>query len=265
MAEASLQTWQTELEQACLMCGGLFSRVVVVPEAGSTQDVARERCEGKAGLVVAALRQTAGRGRLGRSWADTSHLGVAISFVVDACKFEPGVLSLAAGLAAAWTIGDVVDEGGEGLIGIKWPNDVVEKNSAKKSAGVLIEQAGGLAVVGIGINVRQQLEDLAPEIADLATSLAMMGADVDRLTVASKLILRLNVALSLAKDQIVSEWVKLDVLRGTTRTFEHSGSQFSGIVEEIDPLGDIVLTLENGDKKALPALATTLVKEQAKR
>lgn len=242
------------------MCGGLFTRVLVVAHAGSTQDIAREKCEKTAGLVVAALRQTMGRGRLGRAWADTSHLGVAMSCAVDARKFEPGVLSLAAGLAAAWTIGDLVDEGGTGKIGIKWPNDVVEKASSKKLAGVLIEQADGIAVVGIGINVLQQHQDLAPEIASLATSLAMLGADVDRLTVAIRLIRRLNVALSLSMSQIVNEWVKLDVLRGTERVFEHSGFQFSGIVQEIDPLGDIVLTLENGQRMALPALSITLVK-----
>lgn len=260
MSEAPLEVWNRELERACQVCGNIFSRVVVVGEASSTQDIALARCGERAGLIVAALRQTAGRGRLGRAWADTSHLGVALTCVVDATKFAPGVLALAAGLAAARTVGEIVDLESKGMIGLRWPNDVVERTGkGRKLAGVLIEQADGRALVGIGVNVNQASGDFPTELRETAVSIAMLAGTVDRLSVACMLVSRLQIALLQTPQQVAADWSKLDVLVGSYRTFEYSGSRFSGRVEHVNPLGEIVIVSERGDEIRLPALATSLV------
>ena len=104
-----MRVWQAAIEGAIERAAGgggwkPLSRAVVVAEALSTQDIARAHGEQVAGVVVAALRQTGGRGRLGRSWADTTELGVAVSMAVDVrgrdVLARPGVLALVAGLSA---------------------------------------------------------------------------------------------------------------------------------------------------------------------
>src|SRR5436190_5179882 len=97
--------------------------VMVVRETGSTQDFAKSIARGAAGLVVIAGRQTQGRGRLGRRWADTSHLGLAMTFVIDG-RGKAEQLAIAAGVAACRAVEGCV---GPGRVGLRWPNDVVER------------------------------------------------------------------------------------------------------------------------------------------
>lgn len=113
-----------------------------VDETTSTQDTAHSRYAGRP-TVVAAARQTAGRGRRGRVW-ESAPRALAIS-VCWAPGWNPtafGLLPLVAGLAAT----DVID----GLL--KWPNDVVDVNR-NKLAGILSESVGPVVTVGLGINL----------------------------------------------------------------------------------------------------------------
>jgi BirA family biotin operon repressor/biotin-[acetyl-CoA-carboxylase] ligase len=108
--------------------------------------------------VLLAERQTAGRGRLGRTW--TSPLGAQVCLSVRR-GFEGGLgrlggLSLVAGVAVAEALG-TLGALGSGEIGLKWPNDLVAGD--RKLAGLLVEGGGEHAgpvhaVVGLGLNVR---------------------------------------------------------------------------------------------------------------
>ncbi len=105
-----LSKWQSQLEQAVhgswVFPGTCpLDRVMVLAETESTQDAAMRLCGGRPGLVVIAGRQTKGRGRLGRLWADTSHLGVAMTFVFDGKAYDDAHLSLAVGVAASKACG----------------------------------------------------------------------------------------------------------------------------------------------------------------
>ncbi len=105
--------------------------------------------------VLAAERQTAGRGRRGRQWL--SWTGSSLSFSV-LWRFVPGApvpagLSLVAGLAVARALENL----GVGGVQLKWPNDVLVMGA--KIAGILVELVPGrgrtpAAVIGIGMNVR---------------------------------------------------------------------------------------------------------------
>ena len=180
-----LSTWQGRLEQWMVwVCAGQrpLNRAMVLAETESTQDAAMRLCDGTPGLVVLAGRQTKGRGRLGRLWADTSHLGVAMTFVLEGKAFDDARLSLAAGVAASKACGaDIETYGG---VRLRWPNDVVEDGPLRrKVAGVLIERSKGLAYVGIGVNVLQRDSDWPLELKDKAVSLRRLGKRVSRIEV----------------------------------------------------------------------------------
>jgi BirA family transcriptional regulator, biotin operon repressor / biotin---[acetyl-CoA-carboxylase] ligase len=153
---------------------------------GSTNDLAAERARAgaPAGLVVAADAQTAGRGRLGRSWhspaGDNLYFSVVLRPARPAAEIPP--LTLLAGGAVARALAEL------GLAPrLKWPNDVElldEAGRRRKVAGILTEMASAGAstshvVVGVGINVNGL--ELPPEIAERATSLRRaFGHPVDR-------------------------------------------------------------------------------------
>lgn len=119
----------------------LVRRLLVV---SSTQDEARRLVEGgeaSAGHVVVADRQTAGRGRFGRAWLSPTG-GLYATFVLEPLSIP----SIRAGLALVETLAQL------GLATtLKWPNDVLV--DGKKLAGVLVETAGELLLVGIGVNL----------------------------------------------------------------------------------------------------------------
>ena len=104
-----------------------------------------------AGTVLAARQQTAGRGRLERSWLSAPGRDLTFSFVVDVDaavdRASPGSLPLATALGVV----DWLDSLGL-VAGIKWPNDV--RTARGKICGILAEQAArGCVVVGVGLNI----------------------------------------------------------------------------------------------------------------
>ncbi|RLV49928.1 biotin--[acetyl-CoA-carboxylase] ligase [Nocardioides mangrovicus] len=144
-------------------------QVEYLDAVGSTNAVARQR---PAGTVVVTDHQTAGRGRLDRTWQTPAGVALTSSAVVD--PQQPDArwpwLPLLVGLAVAEAIPVPA--------GLKWPNDVMV--GGRKIAGILVERvpgtsSGPLAVLGVGLNVHQS-ELPVPT----ATSLALEGAARDR-------------------------------------------------------------------------------------
>lgn len=150
----------------------------------STNDIALHHAkEGAAhGTVVIADAQTAGRGRLGRTWASPPGTNIYLSAIVRAKRTaaELAPMTLAIGIGVC----DAVREAGAAGATLKWPNDVVVPlgRGAKKVAGILCEVAGdGCVVAGIGVNVNVRANELPAEIAARATSIAeVRGEPVDR-------------------------------------------------------------------------------------
>lgn len=280
-----IRAWQEAIESAidrvgaaARACGGwkCLDRVMVVGETLSTQDVARAAGEQAAGIVVAALRQTGGRGRLGRSWADTAELGVAVSMAVDVRGREalarPGVLALVAGLAALRAVRS--QHCTPESLGMKWPNDVVERASGRKLAGVLIEQFGTLAVIGVGVNVLQHSEDFPPELGDSAISILesdVAGAmqpqrDLKREDVAAAVVREMSRGLMMVcegggGEKLVSEFAAADVLKGSTQTLICDGVSYRGRVLSVEPLRQITIATSQGTR-VLDAAMTQLERFQ---
>lgn len=169
---------------------GRWRRIVWLAETDSTQRVARELardgCE--EGTCVVAEAQTAGRGRLGRSWHSPPGTNVYLSIVLRP-PLPPGrvpQLALVAGLAVADAVAGV-----PGLVPrLKWPNDVVL--DGRKAAGILTEMEAEVervhhVVAGIGLNVNAA--EFPPELAGRATSLCLgVGRLVDRAAVTGALL-----------------------------------------------------------------------------
>lgn len=142
---------------------------------GSTNDRARALVREGSPLpaLVVADRQSAGRGRRGRRWVSDMPLGLWCTVARSWTGGDLGPLTLRAGLAAARGVESVV----RGLrIEVKWPNDLLV--SGRKLGGILCERAGGAVLVGIGINVNQQMRDLPLGLAPAPTSALMESGRV---------------------------------------------------------------------------------------
>ncbi len=146
------------------------------------------------GALVVAEHQTAGRGRLGRAWADARGQNLLLSLVLrpapEALRVERlGLIPLMAGVAVAEAVAPFVAPVEPAL---KWPNDVLLEG--RKTAGLLLEtRLGGvpLVVLGVGLNVNQV--DFPPPLADRATSLRLAtGRTVPRADLLARLLARLE-------------------------------------------------------------------------
>ncbi len=151
-----------------------WRQLEVVAATGSTNaDVLQRARDGAAeGLVIAADEQTAGRGRLGRTWSSPPGASVSVSVLLrpDLAPDGLGWLPLLTGLAVSAAIAEVCEVAAL----VKWPNDVlVDGARPGKVAGILLERADGAACVGFGINTSMTAEELpVPE----ASSLLLAGA-----------------------------------------------------------------------------------------
>jgi BirA family biotin operon repressor/biotin-[acetyl-CoA-carboxylase] ligase len=157
-------------------------RVTRVAETGSTNAdlLAAARLGEPAGAVLVTDHQTAGRGRLGRTWIDPAGASLLVSVLL-----RPGNgrslhgATQAAGLAMQAACRRVADVDAE----LKWPNDLVV--GSRKLAGILAEVVAdsGVAsavVIGVGVNVNWP-EPVPVEVADLAVALNhVAGRPVDR-------------------------------------------------------------------------------------
>jgi BirA family biotin operon repressor/biotin-[acetyl-CoA-carboxylase] ligase len=120
--------------------------------------------------ALLTLDQTAGRGRLDRSWITPAGTALALSVLVRGALAHPlaSWLPLLAGL----TLAEALDEVASGRARIKWPNDLLL--DGRKVCGILVEVASGSgdAVVGSGLNLAQTAHQLPVQTA---TSLALAG------------------------------------------------------------------------------------------
>jgi BirA family biotin operon repressor/biotin-[acetyl-CoA-carboxylase] ligase len=145
--------------------------LVALDQVASTNDEALGRAAEGAGegTLITARRQTAGRGRRGRTWqSDEGNL-----FLSLVLKPPGGLRSAAAiGFAGALAIADAIDDlMGQGAtaprIALKWPNDVLIQD--RKVSGLLIERAEGDAfVLGVGINLVSHPDDTRYPATDLS-------------------------------------------------------------------------------------------------
>ena len=128
------------------------------------------------GTLAVADRQTAGRGRRGRSWDSPAGESISMSILLrpQITPNQAPMLTLVMACSVAEGIMDCKDVCGEQQIQIKWPNDIIIHG--KKLVGILTEMSTQIdyinhVTVGVGINVN--LTDFPEEIREHATSLRL--------------------------------------------------------------------------------------------
>lgn len=189
--------------------------LVAFDELDSTNDTARQMAIAGApeGLAVVADAQRQGRGRRGRTWRSESGMGVCLSVVLrpQIPPSDVGWLSMLGGVAVA----DALEQLGLRASRIKWPNDVLV--DGRKIAGVLVEPRVGkdaieFAVAGVGVNVRQSLDDWTAALKHTATSCLMEGVEVTCEDATVRVLEQLDrwysALLQGKRDDLFEEWAR---------------------------------------------------------
>lgn len=213
------------------------------------------RADAPEGTLVLAERQTAGRGRLGRSWVSPARVNLYASFVLRPAlaPVDAPQLALAAAVAVAHAlVGLPLDRT---RVAIKWPNDCLL--DGKKVAGILTEMDAEVdrirsVVLGIGINLNARA--FPPDLQSTATSVLLAtGQRVDR----PRFTAELCGALEAVYDRVVREgfaaiapeWESFSCLTGRQVTVDCSGRRTSGTVRGIDGTGRLVLDGTGGEER----------------
>ncbi|WP_285766206.1 biotin--[acetyl-CoA-carboxylase] ligase [Peribacillus sp. SI8-4] len=162
----------------------------------STQKIAHQLANDgvQEGTLVVAEEQISGKGRLMRSWHSPKFSGIWMSLILrpNIPVHEAPQLTLLAAVAVAQAIEDTTDLRPQ----IKWPNDILVNR--KKVVGILTEMQAESdrihsVIIGIGMNINQQLEDFPEELQGKASSLFIeSGETISRSTVIQRVLLRLE-------------------------------------------------------------------------
>lgn len=250
---------------------GVGDRVVFLPivDSTNTQAMALARTGLQEGVVVLTDSQTAGKGRLGRRWVDRSGLDVLSSTLLRPL-FPPYLLVMIASLAVV----DAIAETSTLHATIKWPNDVLVRD--RKIAGILIETSHDfsgrtVAIVGIGVNVNGQLppfseseglQENRPLGARATTLEAECGRPLCRETFVAHLLRSLEtrylalqqeareapaMPLGLTSHSIRAQWRSQLSTLGRTIEVRQGDALISGIAEDVDDSGELLLRRLSGD------------------
>ncbi len=229
-------------------------------EVESIQNIARNlAAEGAPhGTVVIAETQSAGRGRMGRSWHSPSGVNLYTTVVLRPriAMAEVPRLSLVAGVAAAEALEDVAP----GIVQLKWPNDVWL--NGRKAGGIIAEavtdrsQRLDSVLLGIGLNLNLALDDVPAELRQRAISVYIAtGHRCDRVSVANTLFTRLNIryddTVTRGFSAVCPEWERYSALTGKRVTIVDAGTREEGVVRGIDTDGALVLETSNGVRRII--------------
>ena len=218
----------------------------VVETTGSTNaDLLARHAAGDTidGAVLVAEHQSAGRGRLGRSWSTPPRTQIALSMGVDAGGLPPstwGWLPLLTGVAVT----DAVHATTGIEPGLKWPNDILVGTA--KLGGILAEVAAPapVIVVGLGLNVTLTAEE-APD--SRATSLLMLGSTMlDRTALLGSILAELSAridhwrAVGGRDPGLVSDYRARSLTLGTkVRALLPGDREIIGVATDLDESGQL--------------------------
>jgi BirA family transcriptional regulator, biotin operon repressor / biotin---[acetyl-CoA-carboxylase] ligase len=223
---------------------GIVAELDVVDESPSTNADLLARPTPPAPAVLVAEFQSAGRGRLDRTWVSPPRAGLTLSVLLrpTAPVSAWGWLPLLAGVALADAVGPPAR--------LKWPNDLLLDEG--KAAGVLVQVSGDVVVVGIGVNVSNTQAEL-PSAAATSIELAL-GRAVDRTDLLVDLLTGLLArydAWSAAGGDAERSGLRQAYLDACATVGQRvvvssvaaaDAGQLVGTATDVDPLGRLVLT-----------------------
>ena len=235
--------------------------LIFEPSVGSTMDLARDAAQHGAaeGTLALADEQTAGRGRLGRSWVTPPATNLASTLILR----PPAAILRQIAMIAPLAIVDAVAETADIAADIKWPNDV--QVGGKKLAGILIETdlsdgASPRVLVGAGINVNFDPRE-HDEIRDIATSIAVeLGQQSDREALLASYLLHFERLYDAAQSGASprDRWRERLVTLGQRVTVTQPTTITTGLADDVDAEGALLVRTEDGDLITVEAGDVTL-------
>ncbi|MBN1640610.1 MAG: biotin--[acetyl-CoA-carboxylase] ligase [Anaerolineae bacterium] len=240
----------------------------ILASVGSTMDVARAWAEqgAPAGAMVLADEQTAGKGRLARSWWAPAGTGLLLTLVLRPrlVPRQAQRLTMICSLAVCDAIGSV----GDLCPRVKWPNDVLI--GGRKVCGILTEL--GLtgdqldyALVGIGVNVNLDLGQAPPLMAPATSLSAETGRRVSRVDLLAALLgglERRHDALE-AGHSFHAEWARRLATIGQRVCVTSGTDQWLGDAIGVDEDGALLLRTEGAVQRVLAGDVTLRTPEEA--
>ena len=225
-------------------------KILCMDVTTSTNDEAKSLSEAGApeGSLVVADVQVNGRGRRGRTWFDSPGQSLLFSVLLRP-PLEPAKCGMLP-LLAAVSVREGLAAAGFAEVGIKWPNDLMVKG--RKLGGILCEISTDFdrvnhAVLGIGLNVNVPAADFPPEVRALACSLkSESGRAWKRVEVLTAVLCEMDRLLTAAWrgdfQPVAERWKAHSVTLGNRITAHlPNGSRLTGIAEDLDPGGGLVL------------------------
>ncbi len=242
--------------------GWLGSTHVQLDICDSTNDEAAKLARAGAvhGAIVTARAQRAGRGRRGRAWFSPEDDNLYLSCILKP-TCEPAYtppLTLAAGLGVVDAIDACfpLENGGSAVhsqprVTLKWPNDVLI--DGRKVCGVLTEMSTRGAqlehvIVGIGVNLYTRA--FPPELCEIATSLDIAGASVERRSFIQDLCGHLEVWFDRFFERgaraLVPAWMARTDTAGKRARARASRGLIEGVISGLSDDGRLQITDANG-------------------
>ena len=241
----------------------LAGKIIAHDELESTNDLAKKLlAEGaEEGTVVLADAQTCGRGRLGREWYSEKGAGLYFSVILKppmAADQYPH-LTLMAAVATVTAINQL----SPGRASLKWPNDILLNH--RKLGGILSEHvvdgAHTGAILGIGLNISQ---NRFPEgLQTIATSLLIENqTHPERHELLPFIINNLDGEyqnlLEVGMGPLRERWRQNSAMLGAHILLTQGAETYSGVAEDLDDSGRLVVLLDSGEQKAFEGGEVTL-------
>ena len=238
--------------------------VSVVPAVGSTNTELKTLAEkgGPDGTVLIAIEQTAGRGRLGRSFYSPKDTGLYMSIILrpELSVSESLNITACAAVAAAQAIDKIAGVETQ----IKWVNDIYL--GGKKVCGILTEasmnfESGILnyAVLGIGINLTTT--DFPEDLQSVAASVSNRSEDLRSFIAAEFLNTFFKYYKNLSAREFMSEYRSRSMLTDKEIAFVWGNKTFNGTVKGIDDTMRLVVRLGSGEETAFSSGEVQLIKD----
>ena len=228
-----------------------FVRLRVVEETGSTNDDLKKESGAPHGTALMALRQTDGKGRLGRSFVSPPG-GVYFSLLLRPKVPPEQLLHLTAMAAVALRRG--IKKLCDLEVGIKWTNDLVFEG--KKLCGILTELVTRgefpTVIVGVGLNCNTTQEDFPSELRETITSLKQITGKSYEPQEAAQCLLdelwHMSRVLFSEKEQWLREYRAACVTLGKEIRILRAGDERNAFALDIDENGGLLVEYADGGR-----------------
>jgi BirA family biotin operon repressor/biotin-[acetyl-CoA-carboxylase] ligase len=242
--------------------------IQVFKQTTSTNDVIEKLARDgvREGVAVFAESQTRGRGRLGRKWMSPTNKGLWFSVLLrpDLRPQESTQLTVASAIALRRAIKSVTGLSAD----IKWPNDLLI--GGKKVVGILTEMSAEVdrvrhLILGIGVDVNQEIHEFPPELRRTATSLRIeAGRTISRAELATAILRELDAdyARICARKfpAIADEWETGCATLGKNVAVLVGNRKIRGRAESLDDDGALLIRTEHGHLERIIGGDVTLEK-----